>query len=50
MNYAVEIDSGAMIYIPNFIRISSGINKLVGDIYRHTGSMVISLANFYFPY
>jgi hypothetical protein len=48
MKYAVEMGSGTMIYISNFIRIGSGIQKLVGGIYRHTGSMVISLANFYF--
>jgi hypothetical protein len=27
---AVEIDSGAMIYIPSFIKIGSGIRKLFG--------------------
>jgi hypothetical protein len=26
MKYAVEIGSGAMIYIPNFIKIDSGTN------------------------
>jgi hypothetical protein len=30
MKYAVGIDSGAMIYIPSFIKISSGIQKLMG--------------------
>jgi hypothetical protein len=29
MKYAVEMDSGVMIYIPSFI-------KLIGGIYRHT--------------
>jgi hypothetical protein len=29
MNYAVEMDSGAMIYIPSFIKIGSGIRKLI---------------------
>jgi hypothetical protein len=48
MKYAVEMGSGAMIYIPNFIKIGSGIQKLVGRIYRHTDSMVISKANFVF--
>jgi hypothetical protein len=28
MKYAVEIGSGAMIYIPNFVKIGSGIAKL----------------------
>jgi hypothetical protein len=30
MNYAVEIDSGAMIYIPSFIQTFSDIQKLMG--------------------
>jgi hypothetical protein len=32
MKYAVEMDSGAMIYsyIPSFIKTGSGIQKLVG--------------------
>jgi hypothetical protein len=30
MKYAVEIGSGAMIYIPHFIKIGSGIQKLIG--------------------
>jgi hypothetical protein len=28
MKYAVEMGSGAMIYIPSFIKIGSGIQKL----------------------
>jgi hypothetical protein len=38
MKYAVEMGSGAMIYIPSFIKIGSGIQKLIGrytDIHRH---------------
>jgi hypothetical protein len=32
MNYAVEMGSGAMIHIPSFIEIGSGIKKLIrGD-------------------
>jgi hypothetical protein len=32
MKYAVEMGSGAMIYIPSFIKIGSGIQKLTrGD-------------------
>jgi hypothetical protein len=31
MKYAVEIGSGAMICIPSFIKIGSGIQKLIGD-------------------
>jgi hypothetical protein len=30
VKYAVEMGSGAMIYIPSFIKISSGIQKLMG--------------------
>jgi hypothetical protein len=30
MKYAVEMSSVAMIYIPNFIKIGSGIQKLEG--------------------
>jgi hypothetical protein len=30
MNYAVEMDSGVMIYIPSFIKIDSGIQELMG--------------------
>jgi hypothetical protein len=42
MKYAVEMGSGAMIYIPNFIKVGSGIQKLIGGIYRHTDSMEIA--------
>jgi hypothetical protein len=28
MKYAVQMDSGAMVYIPSFIKIGSGIQKL----------------------
>jgi hypothetical protein len=36
MKYAVEMGSGAMTYIPSFIKIDSGIWKLTGDIYTQT--------------
>jgi hypothetical protein len=36
MNYAVEIGSGAMIYIPSFMKISSCIQKSIEGIHRHT--------------
>jgi hypothetical protein len=42
MKYAVEMGSGAVIYIPSFIKIGSGIQKLIGGIYRHTGGLGIS--------
>jgi hypothetical protein len=35
MNDAVEMGSGAMIYIPSFIKIGLGIQKLMG---RNTGT------------
>jgi hypothetical protein len=30
MKYAVEVGSGAMMYIPGFLNIGSGIRKLMG--------------------
>jgi hypothetical protein len=36
MKYTVEMDSGAMICIPSFIKIGSGIQKLMGGIHRET--------------
>jgi hypothetical protein len=31
MKYAVEMGSGAMIYVPSFVNTGSGIHKLVGE-------------------
>jgi hypothetical protein len=42
MKYAIGMGSGAMIYIPSFINIGSGIQKLIRGIQRHTDSMMIS--------
>jgi hypothetical protein len=42
MKYAVEVGSGAMIYIPSFVKIASTIQKLRGEIHRHTDSVVIA--------
>jgi hypothetical protein len=42
MKYSVEMGSGAMIYIPSFLKIGSGIQKLIGEIHRHTDSMEIA--------
>jgi hypothetical protein len=40
MKYAGEMGSGAKISIPSFIKICSGIQKLIGGgIQRHTDSM-----------
>jgi hypothetical protein len=41
MKYADEMGSRAMIYIPSFIKIGSGIQKLMGGIHGHTDSKVI---------
>jgi hypothetical protein len=44
MMYAVEMGLGAMTYIPGFIKIGPGIQKLIGGGggYTHTDSKVIS--------
>jgi hypothetical protein len=42
MKCTVEMGSGAMIYIPGFIKIGSDIQKLMGGIHMHTDSKVIS--------
>jgi hypothetical protein len=44
MNEAVEMGSGAVIYIPSFIKIGSAIKKLTAGWggYRHTDSMKIA--------
>jgi hypothetical protein len=36
MKYAVEMGSNAIIYIPDFIKIGSGIQKLLGGIHMQT--------------
>jgi hypothetical protein len=48
MKYAVQMGSDVIIYIPSVIKIGSGIQTLIGRIHRHTDSMVISQAYFYF--
>jgi hypothetical protein len=48
MNYTVETSSGAIIYIPSFIKIGSGIQKLLGEgIHIRTHSKVISKPLFF---
>jgi hypothetical protein len=47
MKYAVEMGTGVMIYIPSFMKIGSGIQKLKRwdthrDTHTHTDSKVIS--------
>jgi hypothetical protein len=36
MKYAVEMGSGIMVYIPSFIKIGSGIQKLIGGGFSDT--------------
>jgi hypothetical protein len=36
MKYAVEMDSGAMIYIPSFIKTGSDIQKLTRGVHIQT--------------
>jgi hypothetical protein len=45
MKYTVEMGSGAMIYIPSFIKIGSGIQKLISGIHRQDEDL-INLFNF----
>jgi hypothetical protein len=42
MKHVVEMDTGAMIYIPRLIKIDSGIHTLIGGIHRHTDRMEIA--------
>jgi hypothetical protein len=49
MKYTAEMDSGATIYIPSFIKIGSGIQKLIGEnsqTHRQRGDL-ISLLQFF---
>jgi uncharacterized Fe-S cluster-containing radical SAM superfamily enzyme len=39
VKYAIDMGSGAMIYTPNLMKISSGFQN---SLYRHTKSKVIS--------
>jgi hypothetical protein len=41
MNYAVEMGSGAMIYIPSFIRNGLGIQQLMGEDDTHTDTQTL---------
>jgi hypothetical protein len=42
MMYPVDMASGGIIYIPHFIKISSGIQKLLGGKGAQTDRTVIS--------
>jgi hypothetical protein len=35
MKYAIEMGSGAKIYIPSFMKFGSGIQKLIGNTQMH---------------
>jgi hypothetical protein len=50
MKYAVKMDSSAMIYRPNFLKICSRIKKLIGGggMHKHTDRTAISYATFTF--
>jgi hypothetical protein len=40
MKYAVEMGSGAMVYIPSFIKIGSGIQEFIGGKHRQRGDRI----------
>jgi hypothetical protein len=42
MKYAVEMGSGGMIYVPSFIKIGSGIQKLTEGTHIHTEIIMIT--------
>jgi hypothetical protein len=42
MKYAIDMDIGAMIYVPCFIKIGSGIQKLIGGGGGYTDTMEIA--------
>jgi hypothetical protein len=46
MKFVVEMGSDAVIYIPSFIKIGSGIQKLIGGIHRHPVKMEVPQAYF----
>jgi hypothetical protein len=45
-NYAVGMDSGAVSYVPSFIKIDSDIQKLIGGIHRQQGDLISLLLFF----
>jgi hypothetical protein len=48
MKYAVEMGSCAMIYVPSFIKIGSGIQKLTGGIHRQDKDRISLLSEIRF--
>jgi hypothetical protein len=49
VKYAAEMDSGAMIYLPNFLKNDSAIQNLfgVGDTHRQHGDRISLLSLFF---
>jgi hypothetical protein len=43
MKYAVEMGSGAVIYMSSFIKICPDIKKLIGGIYRQHDNCICLL-------
>jgi hypothetical protein len=39
---AIALGPVVMIYVTSFIKIGSGFRKLIGEIHRHTDSIVIA--------
>jgi hypothetical protein len=50
MKYAEEMGSGAMIYIPSFIKIGSGIQTLIGGGGLHKLTFIFSLFSLFWKY
>jgi hypothetical protein len=46
MKYAIEMGSGAMIHIPRFLKIGSGIQKLIGFTDRQHSDFISLLLFF----
>jgi hypothetical protein len=46
MKYAVQMGSGAKIYIPSLIKIGYGIKKLIRGIQRQRGGLISLLLFF----
>jgi hypothetical protein len=42
MKYAVEVGHGAMVYIPSFIKIDSGIHAMMGEGDTHTATHTLT--------
>jgi hypothetical protein len=47
MKYTIEMGSGAMIYVPSFIKIGTGTQKLIGGYADRQHADIISLLLFF---